>query len=170
MLGLDRGEIRVVPYTESWAELFETERRELENIIGQHVLSIEHAGSTSVPGLSAKPILDIAIAVEDFEEARVTIDPIVGLGYEYRGEYGIPRRHYFVKGQPTTYHIHMNEITSQDWNNLILFRDYLRAHPDVAAEYESLKQSLVKTQGKDRTCYQDGKAPFIQQTLERAQS
>ncbi len=167
MLGLERGEIRIVPYTESWKKLFAEEQEELERIIGKHVISIEHVGSTSVPGLAAKPILDIAIAVDNFEEARVTIDPIVGLGYVYRGENGIPRRHYFVKGDPSTHHIHTNEITSLDWENLVLFRDYLRAHPTASAEYLALKQSLVGV-SENRQEYQDGKAAFIQQTLEKA--
>ena len=170
MLGLDRGEIRIVPSTDVWPGLFEEEKGKLEHVIGRHVISIEHVGSTSVPGLSAKPILDIAIAVEDFDEARVTIDPIVELCYVYRGEYGIPRRHFFVNGEPRTHHIHMNEITSPDWGNLVLFRDYLRTHPEASAEYQALKQSLITLPGMDRTGYQDGKASFIQQTIERARA
>ncbi|MCJ7551153.1 MAG: GrpB family protein, partial [Anaerolineae bacterium] len=113
MIGLERGVVRLAPYTTEWQRCFEAEKERLQAVIGQYVLDIQHVGSTSIPGMIAKPIIDIGIAVTSFEEARVCIQPIQQLGYEYRGELKIPRRHYFVKGDPRTHHLHMNEIDSR---------------------------------------------------------
>lgn len=170
MLGVASGRVRLVPYAEAWKELFEEEKRRLKKAVGRHVISIEHVGSTSIPGLISKPILDIGIAVDDFEAARVTISPIEELGYQFRGEYGIPRRHYFVKGHARTHHIHVLETTSRDWKTLILFRDYLKQHPEAKEAYQNLKQKLAARFPLDRSSYQDGKAALIQQTLEKARS
>lgn len=93
MIGLKRGIVELAPYTAEWRRLFEEEKARLQAAIGQYVLDIQHVGSTAIPGMIAKPIIDIGIAVRDFEEARVCILPIEQLGYEYRGEQGIPRRH-----------------------------------------------------------------------------
>lgn len=165
MIGLESGIVKLSPYTDEWQRLFEEEKERLQSVIGQHVLDIQHVGSTSIPGLSAKPIIDIAIAVNKFEEATICIHPIERLGYVYLGEYGISRRHYFQKGEPQTHHIHMNEIDSLDWEDQILFRDYLIRHSEVAQEYASLKMTLAQKFQKDRDRYVQEKAPFIEQVL-----
>ncbi len=170
MIGLERGVVRVVPYTPEWVRLFEEEKARLEAVIGDYVLEIQHVGSTSIPGMIAKPIIDIAIAVRDFEEARVCIQPVERLGYEYRGELGIPRRHYFVKGDPRTHHIHVNELGSRDWENQVLFRDYLIQHRELAEEYAELKRGLAERYPRDREAYLDGKASFVERVLEMARS
>ena len=168
MIGLPRGTVKLIPYTSEWARLFEEEKARLEAAIGDEVLDIQHVGSTSIPGMIAKPILDIGIAVKDYEEARVCIRPIEQLGYEYRGEHGIPRRHFFVKGESRTHHIHMNERCSRAWENQVLFRDYLIRYPEQAQEYAALKSELAKRHPKDREAYTKGKASFIEGVLERA--
>jgi GrpB-like predicted nucleotidyltransferase (UPF0157 family) len=170
MIGLGRGIVRLAPYTAEWRRLFEAEKARLEAAIGQYVLDIQHVGSTSIPGLAAKPIIDIAVAVESFEEASVCIAPMEGLGYEYRGENGIPRRHYFIKGDPRTHHVHMNEIHSRDWGNLVLFRDHLIRHPALVGEYAALKTELARRFPTDRQAYLDGKASFIERVLHLARS
>jgi GrpB-like predicted nucleotidyltransferase (UPF0157 family) len=170
MIGLQRGIVKLAPYAAEWKRLFEEEKALLETVIGQYVLDIQHVGSTAVPGMVAKPIIDIGIAVASFEEARVCIQPIEQLGYEYRGEHGIPRRHYFTKGHPRTHQIHMNEIGSRDWENLVLFRDYLIQHPGLAEEYAALKAELARRYPTNREAYLDGKAPFIERVLEMARS
>jgi len=169
-IGLPSGVVALTPYTLAWKRLFEEERVILQAGLGDHILDIQHVGSTSIPGMLAKPIIDIAIAVRDFEDARVCIDPIELLGYQYRGEFGIPLRHYFVKGDPRTHHIHMVEVTSQAWVNQLLFRDYLTRHPQSAQEYANLKVELVQRYPKDRQAYMDAKAPFIQHILQLASS
>ena len=138
-LGLHSGIVELVPHRPAWTKLFTEEKDRLEEVIGDQVVDIQHIGSTSIPGMPAKPILDIGIAVVDFAEAKACIGPIEGLGYQYRGEHGIPRRHYFVKGSPRTHHLHMLAVTSQEWKSHLVFRSYMTAHPDAAQEYADLK-------------------------------
>ena len=170
MIGLEKGIVKLAPYTYAWKQLFEVEKANLQTAVSDYVLDIQHVGSTSIPGMLAKPIIDIAIAVADFEEARVCIPLIEKLGYEYKGEFGIPHRHYFAKGNPRTFHIHMCEISGMEWQNHLLFRDYLCQHQDVADEYAELKQKLVVKYPQDRTAYLDGKAPFVQRVLQIAKA
>jgi len=138
----------------------------MEAALGAFVLDIQHIGSTSVPNLPAKPIIDIGIAVRDFEAAFVCIAPIEALGYIYRGENGIPRRHFFRKGDPErTHHIHMVEVESAEWAQQLLFRDYLRSHSDALRQYADLKIDLARRYPKDREAYLAAKAPLIGEIL-----
>ena len=170
MVGLERDIVKLIPYNRNWERLFEDEKSRLQEVIGAYVLDIQHVGSTSIPGMIAKPIIDIAIAVQSFEDATVCIKPIEQLGYEYRGEFGIPRRHYFTKGDPRTHHIHMNEISSRDWLNQITFRNYLIQHPGVAKEYAELKVKLAQSYPTNLQLYTESKAPFINHVLQLARS
>ena len=170
MIGLESGVVKLAAYSAEWKRVFELERASLQAVVGSYALDIQHVGSTSIPGMLAKPIIDIAIAVNDFEEARVCIRPVEGLGYEYRGELGIPRRHYFVKGDPRIFHLHVVEINSMEWQNHLLFRDYLCQHPDLAKEYAELKTRLASQYPSDRLAYLDGKAPFIERVIQLARS
>jgi len=168
VLGLEPGRVRLVPYRGEWAQLFCKERARLLAAIGEYVLDIQHVGSTAIPGLPAKPILDIGVAVAEFEAARVCIAPLEALGYTYRGEHGIPRRHYFVREPPRTHHLHMHEIASPEWGRLVLFRDYLLAHPDVAEAYGALKRELARRHSHDRGAYTEAKTAFVENVLGRA--
>ena len=170
MIGLERGIVKLTPYTAEWKRLFEKEKARLQAAIGDYVLDIQHVGSTSIPGMAAKPILDIGIAVRNFEKAAVCIEPMIQLGYEYHGEHGIPRRHLFVKGDPRTHHVHMNEITSRDWEALVFFRDYLIQHREAAQEYAELKSVLAQRFPTDRQAYLDGKSVLIERVLQSARS
>jgi len=170
MIGLERGVVKLTPYTIEWQRCFQDEEALLQAAIGQYVLDIQHVGSTSIPGMIAKPIIDIGIAVTSFEEARVCVQPVERLGYVYRGELGIPRRHYFVKGDPRTHQLHMSEINSQAWENLVLFRDALIQHPHLVEEYAELKAELAQRHPTDRVAYLDGKAPFIERVLRMARA
>ena len=169
IVGLKRGEVRLAPYNLRWGTLFAAEEAALRASLGEYALDIQHVGSTAIPGMVAKPIIDIGIAVRDFEEARACVEPIEQLGYLYRGENGIPRRHYFVKGEPRrTHHIHMVEESSGDWRTMLLFRDYLIEHPEIAQEYADLKTRLALRFQTNRQAYQDGKSPFIERILKAA--
>ncbi len=168
MLGLKSGIVELVPYTAEWGRIFERDRASLQAALGDRVLDIQHVGSTSIPGIVAKPIIDIGIAIRNFEQAVVCIEPIEGLGYEYRGENGIPRRHFFVKGDPRTHHVHVNEVDGRDWENQVFFRDYLIQHPGMAQEYAALKLELAQRFPMDRLAYLDGKAAFIERVLRLA--
>ncbi|MEM7531300.1 MAG: GrpB family protein [Chloroflexota bacterium] len=177
IIGLAEGDVRLVPHHPQWQELFHIEKERIQAHIGSHILDIQHVGSTAISGIVAKPILDIAVAVENFEEAAGCIEPMASLGYVYQGEKGIPRRRFFVKQQPTdtdilysTHHVHMNELGCVDWENQILFRDYLLRHPDVAQEYATLKFRLGEEYATDRKQYVSGKSTFITDVLAYARA
>lgn len=168
-LGLERHTVALRPYDGRWAELFELERTRLQSVLGSEILAVEHIGSTAVPGLSAKPILDIGVAIEDFEAAFALVPRLEALGYTFRGEQGIPRRHYFVRGphEKRTHHLHMLEHTHPEWHDLLLFRDRLRAQPETVRAYETLKRQLAKQYPNDREAYTNGKYRFIRAVLGR---
>lgn len=168
MLGAYRDSVTLTPHVEAWHELFAREATRLRVAIGDHVLAIEHIGSTAICGLSAKPIIDIGVAVTNSNEAIRCIAPLTTLGYEFRGENGIPGRFYFVKGRPRTHHLHVLESTSSAWVNHLAFRDFLSTHEDAAKEYDRVKRQLAKEHPTDRVAYTNGKAPFIQEILARA--
>ncbi len=178
VIGLERTVVRLAPYNPQWKALYEIEKLRILAAVGDSILDIQHVGSTALPGGAAKPIIDIAIAVENFEQAFVCVEPIQHLGYEYKGEFGIPRRHYFVRRkdlarrpeQLSTHHVHMNELHSQDWQNMVLFRDFLLTHPELIAEYTALKLSLAEQFPSDRLAYTDGKASFVERVLQLARS
>jgi len=162
------GQVKLFAYESGWQILFLEERDRLQAGIGEYVLDIQHIGSTSIPGMPAKPILDIGIAITNFEEGVRCIHPMEKLGYRYKGENGIPLRHYFVKGSPRTHHVHMVELESEEWRSHLLFRDYLIKNPETARSYERLKQKLAKQFVTERAAYQAGKDSFIKAVLDKA--
>jgi GrpB-like predicted nucleotidyltransferase (UPF0157 family) len=168
VLGLQSGVVEIVAYQKDWAHLYEEEKQRITAAIGEHVLEVQHVGSTSIPGMPSKPIVDIGIAVHNFEEAQVCILPMQAIGHEYKGEFGIPRRHYFIKGEPRTHHVHMVEEDSRDWQGMLLFRDFLRAHPDAARDYADLKRRLASQHRTDAETYTNEKGPVIQKVLKQA--
>ena len=163
----------VVAYDPAWPQAFAAARPEILEAVGPDVECVEHVGSTSVEGLAAKPIIDILVGVKDWHEAMVTIAPLERVGWEFRGERGIPRRHYFVKRTATrrrTHHLHMLEVGTDRYTEMLAFRDYLRAHPDAAAKYAALKRTLASRPLPQRGDYTDAKAPFIQDVLAQARA
>ena len=98
MLGLEKDSVKLAPHDERWHQLFDEEKARIENAVGKHILAVEHLGSTSVCGISAKPILNIGAAIENFSDGERLVAPLENLGYIFRGENGIAGRHYFVKG------------------------------------------------------------------------
>ena len=168
-LGLPAHRVDLCPYNPTWARLFDEEAARICGALGDWILDVQHVGSTSIPNIPAKPILDIAVAVENFEEAACCIAPLEALGYEYLGENGIPRRHYFRKRNPATdtftHNLHMNETHGDDYRGHVAFRNYLRTHSDVAQEYADLKLSLKARFPSDRRAYGWGKAAFINKVL-----
>ena len=166
-LGLPSDSVLIRDYSPEWPVLFEEEKARLSAAVGESVLAIEHIGSTAVPGLGAKPVLDIMIGVESFEEAETGVVPMIqSLGYEYCGEFGIARRHYFRRGDPRSHQIHTFEITSPEWKKHLAYRDFLRNHKPARDAYDVLKRTLAV--GRTRAEYQDAKAPFIEKLTEIA--
>jgi len=157
-----------MPHSELWHQLFAEEETQLRNAIGAQVVAIEHVGSTAVCGLAAKPIIDIAVAVREIADAEKCVTQLAGIGYKSRGELGIPGRRYFTKGDPRTHHLHLVELDGALWRSHLLFRDYLRQHPEVAKEYENLKTELARKYAENREAYTEGKAAFIEDVLKAA--
>jgi len=167
MIGLPSGQVSIEDYTGEWLEAFEEERDRLVAAVGLLAIAIEHVGSTSVPGLCAKPVIDIAIGVTDLLTGKECIGPLSNLGYEYKGDAGISGRHFFAKGNPEnrTHYVHVEPLNGVLWRNHILFRDYLRCHPDEAATYGQLKRALAEKFIEDRDAYALGKNSYIENII-----
>ena len=164
-------EVGVVAYDPCWPELFKKERRHLLSCLPADLVKrIEHFGSTAIPGLPAKPIVDILVEVTDLEETRMRIAPILeAQGYDYfwrpsHDDGKPPFYAWFIKRDQNgnrTHHIHMVERSfGHHWDRL-LFRDYLIAHPEIARQYGDLKQKLAHTHHCDRVAYTKAKSDFI---------
>jgi len=162
----------VVEYDPRWPALYEEESQLILRTVGSLVLSLEHIGSTAVPGLGGKPIIDIMGGVRLLAEAEQCVAPLAGIGYEYVPEYNelIPERRYFHKGpaEARLFHLHMVEHSSDFWEKHLLFRDWLRSHPEDAQRYYQLKKDLAARFGRDREGYTEAKTPFIESIVARA--
>jgi GrpB-like predicted nucleotidyltransferase (UPF0157 family) len=164
--GLVSGELRLAVVGPEWARRFATERERISVALGAAALDIQHVGSTAVPGILAKPILDIAVAVRTFELGYPLVPLLIELGYEYRGENGIARRHYFVRGVPKrTHHLHVLEPGSAQLSRHLGFRDLLRRSPTTAARYSELKSAIEAQVSGKRDRYQDLKFSFINEVM-----
>ncbi|MGO1368844.1 MAG: GrpB family protein [Senegalia sp. (in: firmicutes)] len=170
MLGLPKGVVKLETYDPKWVLEYEREEDIIQNCIGNNIIDIQHVGSTSLEGLSAKPIIDIAIGVDSILEGYKCIEPFEQLGYVYKGEAGISGRLFFSKGDvhTTKHHVHVEKIDSINWLNQILFRDYLRIDDDVRDEYDKLKKKLSLEYANDREIYTLEKADFILNIIEQA--
>ena len=164
--------IIIAEYDPQWPLLFEQERKRIEAVLGNEAIRIEHIGSTAIPGLIAKAVIDIAIGIQRLKMASRYIPLIEGLEYIYEPTFEalLPERRFFWKGTPTvhTYHIHMAEVGSPLWVKPIMFRDYLRKHPDEAQHYGELKRSLAEKCVNDMDAYIDGKTVFVEEVLVKA--
>jgi len=162
--------IRIVSYDPNWPARFEEERAALEAAIGPWIIGgIHHVGSTAVPGLAAKPIIDILVGVEDLESSRACFDPLNELGYLY-APYLSDEMHWFCKPHPSrrTHHLHLIPHESARFRDELAFRDHLRSHPDAAAEYADLKRKLATRFENDRETYTEAKTDFIGLALGRS--
>src|SRR5699024_9500226 len=125
MLGLPKGEVFLIPWTEEWKKEFLLEKEKIRETIGEKIIDIHHIGSTSVKYLSAKPIIDIAIEIKDFNDGKHISSSIEHLGYSYKGTNILPDRHYLIKGEPRTHQIHMYQHGNKYLLEQLRFRDYL---------------------------------------------
>jgi GrpB-like predicted nucleotidyltransferase (UPF0157 family) len=161
--------VRVVPYNPQWPEQFAQEAARIREIFGDELLAIHHIGSTSVPGLQAKPIIDMLPVVVDIARVESFNGAMQDLGYEAMGELGIPGRRYFRKGgDDRTHQAHVFAEGDPGVERHLAFRDYLRAHPDVATEYGILKAGLAQQFPEDIYGYMDGKDAFIKEHEQKA--
>jgi GrpB-like predicted nucleotidyltransferase (UPF0157 family) len=158
----------VVPYRAEWPDLFAREAQLLEEIFLGRNARIEHVGSTAVPGLGAKPIIDIMIGVHTLIDAEDRVGELARIKYEYVPEYEaeLPDRRYFRKPftRPRTHHLHVVPFGSDFWKNHLRFRDYLRTHANIADEYWQLKLQLASA-ARITGVYTENKSPFIARVL-----
>ena len=162
--------IRIVPYDTGWPNRFAAEQAVLADAIGNWATGgIHHVGSTAVPGLDAKPIIDILAGVDSLEAARDCFEPLAGLGYLH-APYRPEEMHWFCKPHPSrrTHHLHLIPTGSNRFNDELTFRDRLRADQALAAEYASLKRDLAQRFPDDREAYTEAKGKFIEKALLRS--
>lgn len=167
-LGLRRGTVKVVEFDERWPGLFVEASRELSEALGPKILAVHHVGSTSVPGLCAKPVLDIQVTIQDFDRGLDLVPVLCTLGYVFRADEEIVDRHYFRRGHRDvrTHHLSLAELDSHYHRVTLAFRDALRSDPTLVKEYGTLKQSLARKFPRDRQAYIDGKCDFIARILD----
>lgn len=158
--------VSIVPYQPDWPEAFSAEQQVLLARLGKLVIELHHIGSTAVPGLAAKPIVDLLLVVTDLSELDTHTAILAALGYVAKGENGITGRRYFCKGSPQrSHHLHAYMVGAEQIRQHLAFRDYLCAHPEKALAYAELKRNLAGQFPQDPARYQAGKDMFIQQLL-----
>jgi GrpB-like predicted nucleotidyltransferase (UPF0157 family) len=166
--------VEIVDYDPFWPQAYKNERRRILSVISHPGLRVEHIGSTAVPGLAAKPIVDILIGVPDLREAMTCIAGLRALGYEYVPvvEVAMPYRRFLRKQRDgyRTHHVHILEPSHEAWDRHLIFRDHLRANPHDANEYEQLKRRLARRCRFDVAGYTHGKSEFVWTILRKAQS
>lgn len=164
-------EVVIAAYDPAWPEVFAGEAQAIRQALGDVLIGVEHVGSTAIPGLAAKPVIDIAVSVASLTAAEAKIPALEALGYDCRGENGIPGRLFFRKGLREfrrTHHLHLVEAGHEQWAAMLAFRDYLRARPGDAQRYEALKRALAEQFRDNRAAYSKGKTEFVQAILEKA--
>jgi GrpB-like predicted nucleotidyltransferase (UPF0157 family) len=160
-LGLEPGIVRVVEYDARWPGLFAAEASRIASVIQPLTLVLEHVGSTAVPGLAAKPIVDILAAFPAGDPVSRHIAGLCAAGYEHRGDQGIPGREFFRRGQPRAYHVHLTVAGSSFSRDHLDFRNRLRSDPECRAAYGRLKRELAAKYPRDREAYIEGKSAFV---------
>jgi GrpB-like predicted nucleotidyltransferase (UPF0157 family) len=170
MLGLQRGSVHLVPYDPAWAMLFQAERDRLQQALHPFALDIQHIGSTAVPGLAAKPLLDLGVAAADAAAVAACVPRLTALGYTYRGDRGASQGHFFDIGpdHALRHYLHLMMIDQPGWQSYLRFRDYLRAHPAARDAYQQLKQDLAIRYAADRAAYSAAKTAFVEHILAQA--
>ena len=155
--------VEIVPYDPSWPARFEEEEKALRQALAAWLVGpVEHIGSTAIPGLAAKPVIDVMAGVATLDASRPAIAALVELGYCY-APYRADSEHWFCKPSPAfrTHHLHLIPIGSPLWRESLAFRDYLRSHSQIAGEYEDLKRRLAVKHQFDREAYTEAKDPFV---------
>ena len=173
MPGSRPSEVRLLDYRPEWPLQFEQLAVELRSLWADDVPAIEHMGSTAVPGLCAKPVIDVLLGVRELQEVQRRVQALSALGYRYRPEYEaqLPQRRYFTRdaaqgAQPRPrVHLHAVLLDSPAWQQHLAFRDALRGQPELARRYALLKRELASRFAHDKAAYTEAKAPFITAAL-----
>jgi GrpB-like predicted nucleotidyltransferase (UPF0157 family) len=170
-LGLGQGVVFLAPHDPSWPVFGERERSAVNTLLGSLALDVEHVGSTAIADLEAKPILDIAVALDPLNrETEEIVRRMEAGGYKYRGDHGPDGGLLFVRAVEGVrrVHVHMVPIDDPEWTAYLDFRDYLRANSARRDEYQQLKRQLAERYPNDREAYTDAKSAFVRDTLRLA--
>lgn len=168
-LGLESGAVRLVPWTTAWRDAFAAESARLQHHLDAAglPLTLEHTGSTAIPGLAAKPVLDLLGGYPPGSVVAPYVRALVAAGYIHRGESGIPGREFFRRGDPRAFHLHLTAVGSTFWRDHLSFRDRLRADATLRDAYAALKLGLAAQFPRDREAYIEGKTAFVRAVLAR---
>lgn len=166
-LGVKRGTVNVQDYSNGWNNEYLKEKEILIKVFGDNYLDIQHIGSTSIPGLCAKPLIDIAVLVKDINELDKIPEQLIENGYVERVGRLPGRQKVFAKGgdDNVTHHLHIIEQGEVDWDEKIMFRNILIAQPELMKEYAELKKNLAEKYADSRSGYTKAKAAFIRKVL-----
>jgi len=169
-LGLRHGENRVVPYSSDWPARFNAESVRIQNVCHPYLLAIEHIGSTSIPGLSSKPIIDMVVGVASLDHAVDMVAVMQSIGYDYPGDIGIPGDRIFGREREVRqFLVHVVVHDGKNWKDYLRFRDALRANAVLSAEYEALKLAIASKHPEGRGIYTELKSDFVQRALQGTQ-
>lgn len=169
-------EVIIVEYDPRWQTWFAAEAARIKEALDKNIIvAIEHIGSTAVLELAAKPIIDLMVGVRFLVDGQSAISPLETLGYLYWRQNPDPARMFFVKGMPPsstqrTHHVHIVEVNGEFWQQRLLFRDYLRTHPEEAQRYAALKRELAARFRNDRERYTGAKSEYIQAVIQLART
>ncbi len=166
---MDDADVLIEEYSPDWPMAYEREREKLETLLRPWVIEFHHVGSTAVPGLAAKPVIDMLGGVRSLEDSKPAIEVLEGAGWCY-SPYQPEIKHWFCKPSPAyrTHHLHLQPVTGQDFADKIAFRNHLRSHPPDAHRYERLKRSLAERFRDDREAYTEAKSGFVAEVLANA--
>ncbi len=164
--------IKLLPHDHNWSKLFQTEAETLTGVFGREILAVHHIGSTAIPGICAKPIVDILVEARDIESIDRFDAAMIDRGYRPQGEFGITGRRFFIKGDDDqrTHHVHAFQAGNPEMERHLNFRDYMIAHPEDAQAYGRLKQELARRFPEDIESYTEGKDEFIKEVNKRAKT
>lgn len=170
MIGLKRGTVKLLPYNQKWHVAFVKEKKALKRKLGKAVIDIQHVGSTAIPGIHAKPIIDMSAGIRKFKDAKKLIKSLHSLGYKFYRKFG--RQILFAKGpdKKRTHYLHVMKYNGAKWKSDLAFREYLLRHPVRAKAYTALKKKLAKQHPNDREQYSAGKKRFIEETIRLGRS
>jgi GrpB-like predicted nucleotidyltransferase (UPF0157 family) len=167
--------VHLVAYDPSWPALFVQERNCIFEAVGQWIEKVEHIGGTAIPGLDAKPVIDLMVGLKSMADASSCVEPLTNLEYSYWAQGAQPHHHLFVRFvdpviSARTHNLHLVEVGGRYWEERLFFRDYLRKHPETAKEYAELKYRLASRHRDDREAYTEAKADFVCEVVRRAKN
>ena len=161
LLGVENNVVRLSEHSSLWSQLYREEEQRIRTALGTLIIDLQHIGSTAIPGIKAKPVLDMLAGVAKLENALLCKAPLEAIDYDYIARAGIANDHVFGKGVPRTHYLHVVEYGGAKWDNHLRFRDRLRNDPELAQAYEKLKEELSRKFSDSQEKYHDAKSKFI---------